>query len=66
MGSSFTISESDAKFSSEGLTLVQPDCLNNDATIVGELEPTAYVRDYFIGDGTTLGFCRGHRLRERQ
>ena len=23
---------------------------------MGELEPTTYVRDYFIGDGTTLGF----------
>ncbi len=53
---SFSVSESDAKFSPDGLTVVQPDCLNNDATIVGELEPTAYVRDYFIGDGTTLGF----------
>lgn len=53
---SFTIDEQNAKFSPDGLTLAQPDHLNNDATIVGELEPTTYVRDYFIGDGTTLGF----------
>ena len=52
----FTIDEHDAKFSPDGLSLTQPDCLGNDATIVGELEPTTYVRDYFIGDGTTLGF----------
>ncbi|HZD31874.1 MAG TPA: hypothetical protein VE779_09460, partial [Candidatus Angelobacter sp.] len=50
------INESDAKFSPQGLMLVQSDCLANDVTIVGELEPTMYVSDYFIGDGTTLGF----------
>src|ERR1019366_8499411 len=53
---SFTISDQDGKFWPNGLTLSQPDRLENDATIVGELEPTTYVRDYFIGDGTTLGF----------
>ena len=53
---SFTISDQDGKFSPNGLTLSQPDRLENDATIVGEPEPTTYVRDYFIGDGTTLGF----------
>jgi hypothetical protein len=52
----FTIDEQDAKFSPEGLSITQPDLLGNDATIVGELEPTTYVRDYFIGNGTTLGF----------
>jgi len=52
----FSINEGDAKFSPDGLTVAQPDHLGNDATIVGELEPTTYVRDYFIGDGTTLGF----------
>jgi hypothetical protein len=53
---SFTINEQDAKFAPHGLMLAQSDCLGNDVTIVGELEPTAYVRDYFIGDGATLGF----------
>ena len=53
---SFTIDERDARFSPDGLTVAQPDNLGNDATIVGEVEPTTYVRDYFIGDGTTLGF----------
>ena len=52
----FTIDEHDAKFSPNGLTVTQPDRLCNDATIVGEPEATTYVRDYFIGDGTTLGF----------
>lgn len=53
---SLPINEQDAGFSPEGLTLAQPDKLCNDLTVVGELEPTTYVRDYFIGDGTTLGF----------
>ncbi len=53
---SFTISEQDRGFSPTGLTLLQPDLLRNDITIIGELEPVAYVRDYFLGDGTTLGF----------
>jgi len=52
----FTIDEHDAKFAPTGLAVAQPDCLGNDATVVGEMEPTTYVRDYFIGDGTTLGF----------
>jgi len=53
---SFTVDERDTKFLPEGLTLGQPDTLGNDTTMVGELEPTTYVRDYFIGDGVTLGF----------
>jgi hypothetical protein len=53
---SFTISDRDPNFVSEGLTLVQPDELRNDVTILGELEPVVYVRDYFLGDGATLAF----------
>jgi len=53
---SFTISDQDPNFVPDGLTLVQPDELRNDVTIIGELEPVAYVRDYFLGDGATLVF----------
>ena len=53
---SFTISDQDPNFVPEGLTLVQPDELLNDVTIIGEIEPAAYVRDYFLGDGATLAF----------
>ena len=53
---SFTISEQDAHFVPEGLVLLQSDQLRNDVTIIGELEPLVYVRDYFLGNGTTLGF----------
>src|SRR5271167_3826333 len=53
---SFTLSEQDEHFVPEGLVLLQSDQLRNDVTVIGELEPVAYVRDYFLGDGTTLGF----------
>ncbi len=53
---SFTINEQDEHFAPEGLVLLQSDQLRNDVTIIGELEPVVYVRDYFLGDGTTLGF----------
>ncbi len=53
---SFTISEQSAHFVPEGLVLLQSDQLRNDVTIIGELEPQVYVRDYFLGNGATLGF----------
>jgi hypothetical protein len=53
---SFTINEQDPNYDPSGLALLQPAKLLNDVTIVGELEPLAYVRDYFLGNGTTLEF----------
>lgn len=53
---SFTISEHDPGFVFDGLALQQPDTLRNDITIVGDLEPLTYVRDYFLGSGATLAF----------
>ena len=53
---SFTINEADPQFVPEGLTLLQGDALRNDVTLIGELEPQLYVRDYFLGDGSTLAF----------
>jgi hypothetical protein len=53
---SFTVSEQDPNFDPAGLTLLQLDELRNDVTIIGELQPVDYVRDYFLGDGTTLYF----------
>jgi hypothetical protein len=53
---SFTISDQDPNFVPEDLALLQPDALRNDVTILGELEPTVYARDYFLGDGSTLAF----------
>ncbi len=53
---SFPINEGAANFCPEGLTLLQSDELRNDVTILGDLEPVLYVRDYFLGNGVTLAF----------
>ena len=53
---SFNLNETDAKFVPGGLSVLSPDMLRNDVTLLGELEPERYVRDYFLGDGATLSF----------
>ncbi len=58
---SVSISETDTKFMAEGLTVAAPDLLRNDVTIIGELEPELYVRNYFMGDG--LSSVLRYRLR---
>jgi hypothetical protein len=52
----YAINESDANFSPLGLKLVCPKMLANDVTVIGLLEPQAYVRDYFVGDGLSVRF----------
>jgi hypothetical protein len=52
----YALNESDANFSPEGLRLNSPNLLVNDLTVIGETEPQAYVRDYFVGDGLSLKF----------
>jgi hypothetical protein len=53
---SYALNESDPNFSQAGLWLDNPNLLMNDVTVIGELEPQAYVRDYFVGDGESLKF----------
>jgi hypothetical protein len=53
---SVIINESDSRFMAEGFAVGAPDLLRNDVTILGELEPEIYVRNYFLGDGLTLNF----------
>lgn len=52
----YALNESDENFSAAGLSLSSPDLLVNEVTVVGENEPQAYVRDYFVGDGLSLKF----------
>jgi hypothetical protein len=52
----YAINESDANFSPTGLKLVSPKMLVNEVTAIGMVEPQAYVRDYFVGDGLSLEF----------
>jgi hypothetical protein len=52
----YVLNESDANFSPEGLWLSSPNLLVNELTVIGQDEPKAYVRDYFVGDGLSLKF----------
>ena len=52
----YAISESDVNFSPLNLKVVSPGMLVNDVTVAGLLEPQAFVRDYFVGDGLSLKF----------
>jgi len=52
----YTLNENDANFLPEGLWLSNPNLLVNDVTVIGQDEPQAYVRDYFVGDGLSLKF----------
>ena len=52
----YTLNESDANFSPGGLWLNTPNLLMNELTVIGQDEPQAYVRDYFVGDGESLKF----------
>jgi hypothetical protein len=53
---SYTLNESDPNFSPAGLSLNSPNLLMNEITVIGQEEPQAYVRDYFVGDGESLTF----------
>jgi len=52
----YALNETDANFSPEGLWLSSPNLLVNELTVIGQDEPKAYVRDYFVGDGLSLKF----------
>jgi len=52
----YALSETDAKFCPEGLKLLPVNKLVNDLTVIGQIEPQAYVKDYFVGDNVTLRF----------
>ena len=53
---SYQINESDPNFSPAALRLSQQNSVINDVTVIGQDEPQAYVRDYFVGDGLSSHF----------
>jgi hypothetical protein len=55
-GATYALNEGDPNFSPEGLWLNSPNLLANELTVIGQDEPQAYVRDYFVGDGESLNF----------
>ena len=52
----YALAESAATFSPGDLQLQSVNRLVNDLTILGPLEPSAHVKDYFCGDGSTTYF----------
>ena len=52
----YALNEGDPAFSPDGLQLRSVNRLVNDLTVLGELEPAAHVKDYFVGDGYTTTF----------
>jgi hypothetical protein len=53
---SYELAEADSAFSPGDLQLQSVNRLVNDLTILGPLEPSAHVKDYFVGDGFTTKF----------
>ncbi len=56
----YALSETDPQFSPANLTLRSTPLEANDVTLTGQLEPRAFVKDYFLGDGLTLSFPLSH------
>ena len=52
----YALNESDRNFCPQGLILEPGNAIVNDVTVIGDLEPKAYVRDYFVGNGLTSRF----------
>jgi hypothetical protein len=52
----YGLNESDANFCPGGLTLQPGHAIVNDVTVIGDPEPRAYVRDYFVGNGVSTRF----------
>lgn len=50
------VEESSPAFTPDSVKLTPATCLVNDVTVTGQLGPAAFVKDYFRGDGATLGF----------
>ena len=51
-----SLNETDQTFCPEGLSLHKENRFANDLTILGEIEPQAHVKDYFIGNGVSSRF----------
>jgi hypothetical protein len=51
-----TLSDTSDTFDPAALTIERPQKIANDVTVIGRVEPRAYVKDYFSGDDVTLRF----------
>jgi hypothetical protein len=57
---SHVLSEADDGFDPGALVLERAQVAANDVTVIGRVEPRVYVKNYFLGDGVTLGFNLSH------
>ena len=55
------LSDASDTFDPATLTLERPQKIANDVTVIGRVEPRAYVKDYFGGDNVTLRFQLSER-----
>ena len=51
-----SLDEADPNFTPGGLRVTEEPEILNDITVTGRVEPRAYVKDYFLGDGYTLRY----------
>ena len=61
----YALAEDATTFSPGDLQLQSVNRLVNDLTILGPLEPSAHVKDYFVGDGSTTKFYMSQKLFSR-
>lgn len=54
--SSYRLREGEAGWQPRGLKLTEAGVRANDVTVMGETEPQAHVKAYFVGDGVSLNF----------
>ena len=55
-----TLDETAPGFATADLKFHPDGQIVNDITVIGRIEPRAYVKDYFLGDGLTLQFDLSH------
>ncbi|HEY0307030.1 MAG TPA: hypothetical protein VGB94_02620 [Acidobacteriaceae bacterium] len=55
-GKSHAFAAEDGTLNPAGLTMSEAKEFANDITLTGEMEPSDYVTEYFLGDGTTAAF----------
>lgn len=55
-----TLDADDESANPEKLKLIAADGLVNDVTVLGQVEPRAFVKNYFLGDGISSRFSLSH------
>lgn len=59
-GTTHALTDSNPLFDPAALKIERRQTIANDVTVLGRFGPRAYVKNYFLGDGVTLGFNLSH------